>query len=138
MNTIFLSGNLTRDPELRQTTSGTAVCHFSIAVRRPNCTPENPITDFFDCNAWRGTAELCAKYLVKGSKVAVQGKLTTRTYEDRNGAKVKAFEVEVETVEFFTPRTETQPEVTRATKEREPQQMGMDRISEIQDNQLPF
>ena len=61
-----------------------------------------------------------------------------RTYEDRNGAKVKAFEVEVETVEFFTPRTETQPEVTRATRERVPQQMGMDRLSEIEDNQLPF
>ena len=138
MNTIFLSGNLTRDPELRQTQSGVSVCHFTIAVRRPNCSPDNPITDFFDCNAWRSTAEICNKYLTKGAKVSVQGKLTTRSYEDRNGAKVKAFEIEVETVEFFSAKPETQPEVTRATRERAPQQMEMDRLSEIEDNQLPF
>lgn len=133
MNQITISGNLTRDPEVRQTQSGVVVCHFAVAVKLPNCAPENPVTDFFDVNAWRGTGEACARYLKKGSKVVVQGKLTTRTYESREGQKVKAYEVEADSVEFMTV-PETAPEATRASRER----ITPDRITEIEDNQLPF
>ena len=105
MNKVFLIGNLTRDPELTETSSGIAVCRFSIAVR---CDYKNADgeydTDFFNCQAWRGTAEAIGRYTRKGNKLAVSGSLQNRSYEDRNGEKRTVTEVQVQDVEFLTPR----------------------------------
>ena len=88
MNKVILVGNLTRDPELAQTPSGISVCKFSIAVNRDytNANGERD-ADFINIVTWRNLADNCAKYLVKGSKVAVCGSLQTSSYEDRNGEK---------------------------------------------------
>ena len=75
MNKVYLIGNLTRDPEMRTTASGIAVCNFSIAVNRRYKNPQTgqTETDFFNIVAWRQLAELCCKYLTKGRKVAIFG-----------------------------------------------------------------
>ena len=76
MNKVFLIGNLTRDPELSTTNSGISVCRISIAVSRRFANADGSReTDFFNVVAWRAIAENCAKYLKKGSKIAVMGKL---------------------------------------------------------------
>lgn len=90
MNSINLVGRLTADPELRYTQNGTAVCSFTLAVDRPRV---KDTTDFINCVAWRQPGEYLSKYGHKGSITAVSGCLTSRKYEDKNGAKRVAYEV---------------------------------------------
>ena len=87
MNKVFLIGNLTKDPEMRSTQSGVAVCNFSIAVNRrfKNANGEQE-TDFLNVIAWRQLAELCGKYLAKGRKVAVTGSIQTEPTRRRTEA----------------------------------------------------
>lgn len=105
MNKVFLIGNLTRDPELTETSGGVSICRFSIAVNR-NYTNANGerVTDFFNCLAWRSTAEAVARYTQKGNKISVAGSLENRNYEDREGNKRTVTEIQVQEVEFLTPR----------------------------------
>lgn len=91
MNKVHLIGNLTRDPEVRYTQSGKAVCTFSIAVN--DGYGENKKAYFFPVVVWNKSAEACGKSLHKGSKVAVTGKLTSRQYENSEGKKVTVFEI---------------------------------------------
>ena len=106
MNKVFLIGNLTRDPELTETPSGVAVCHFSIAVNRNYASQDGERqTDFFNCTAWRGQAETIARYTKKGNKVAVSGSVQLRNYEDNQGVKRTAVDIIVQDVEFLTPKT---------------------------------
>lgn len=107
MNKVFLIGNLTHDPELTQTPSGVDVCHFSIAVNRNYRQGDGEVlTDFFNCTAWRGLAENVSKYLKKGNKVAVEGAVQIRTYEDNQGVKKIAVDIICNNVEFLTPKTD--------------------------------
>lgn len=107
MNKITIIGNLTKAPELRSTQDGTPVCGFTVAVNRPK-TKNNPEpgADFFNVNAWRGLGENCAKFLDKGRKVAVTGRISLRTWE-KDGKHGASLEVLAEDVEFLTSRTET-------------------------------
>ena len=91
LNKIVTIGRLTRDPEVRYTQSGKAVCTFSIAV--DDGYGENKKAYFFPVVVWGKTAETCGKSLTKGRKVAVTGKLTTRQYENNEGKKVTVFEI---------------------------------------------
>jgi single-strand DNA-binding protein len=95
MNSINLIGRMTATPELKQTTTGKAVCNFDIAVDRPR---QKDVTDFFTVVAWNGTAEYVCKYATKGENLAVCGVLTTRAYEDRDGNKRKVYEILADTV----------------------------------------
>lgn len=105
MNRVFLIGNLTRDPELTETSSGVSVCRFSIAVCRNYKNSDGEYdTDFFNCQAWRGIAESIARYVRKGNKVAVTGSLQNRSYEDSKGDKKTVTEIQVQDVEFLTPK----------------------------------
>lgn len=105
MNKVFFIGNLTRDPELTETASGVSVCKFSIAVNRNYTNGDGEReTDFFDCTAWRGTAEAIARYCKKGNKIAVTGSVQTRTYEGNDGVKRLAVDVIVQETEFLTPK----------------------------------
>jgi single-strand DNA-binding protein len=106
MNKVFLIGNLTRDPELTETSSGIPVCHFSIAVNRNYSSQDTERqTDFFNCTAWRATAETIARYTKKGNKVAVGGSIQLRNYEDNQGVKRTAVDIIVQDIEFLTPKT---------------------------------
>ncbi len=106
MNKVFLIGNLTRDPELTETAGGVSVCHFAIAVNRSYTAQDGERqTDFFNVTAWRGLADTVAKYVKKGSKVAVSGSIQIRNYEDNQGNRRTAVDVIAQDVEFLTTKT---------------------------------
>ena len=105
MNKVFLIGNLTRDPESRETPSGVTMCRFAIAVQRPYSSQDGERqTDFFECTAWRGLGETIARYTKKGNKVAVSGSIQLRNYEDNQGVKRTAVDIIVQDCEFLTPK----------------------------------
>lgn len=104
MNKVVIIGNTTKDIELRQTSSGTAVVQFSIAVKRNFKTNGQYESDFFECVAYNKTAELIAQYVKKGDKVAVDGRLQARNYTNKEGRKVYVTEIIVENVEFLASK----------------------------------
>lgn len=108
LNRIILIGRLTRDPDLRYTTNGIAVCNFTLAVDRKfkNAQGEKE-TDFFDIQAWRKLGELCANYLTKGKLAAVDGEVHIRTYDGQDGQKRRAIEVQADNVRFLSPKGES-------------------------------
>ena len=105
MNKAILIGNLTRDPEVRTTGSGTTVCTFTIAVNRrfQNQAGER-VSDFFNIVAWRQLGELCGKYLSKGRKVSVIGEIQNRSYDAKDGSKRYITEIIADEIEFLTPK----------------------------------
>jgi single-strand DNA-binding protein len=102
LNRIILIGRLTADPELRYTPSGTAVAQFTLAVdrNRPNQNGERE-TDFINIVVWQKLGELCAQYLRKGRMAAVDGRLQIRSYENKEGQKVRVAEVVADNVRFL-------------------------------------
>ncbi len=107
MNKVFLIGNLTRDPELSETSGGVSVCHFAIAVNRSYTSSDGERqTDFFNVTAWRGLADTIARYVKKGSKVAVSGSVQIRNYEDNQGNRRTAVDVIAQDVEFLTTKAQ--------------------------------
>ena len=101
MNKIILIGNLTKDPELSETSSGIAVCKFSLAVRRARANAEGEHeTDFFSCTAWRGLAETICRYVQKGDKLGVIGEVQFREYTDNQGVKKTSTNVIVQEIDF--------------------------------------
>ena len=106
-NKVILVGNMTADPELKQTTSGTSVCSFSIAVNRRFTKPEQgqQTVDFINIVTWRQSAEFVSRYFKKGNPILVCGQLQTRTWTDNQGAKRYATEVVADEVSFVGPAT---------------------------------
>ena len=104
MNVVILTGNICNDIEMRQTASGKSVIQINLAVKRPY---SKDTTDFIPCVVWNQQAEFLGKYAHKGSKIAVTGKLTSRSYEDRQGNKRTAYEVLVDTVELLDKKEQT-------------------------------
>ena len=111
MNKVYLIGNLTRDPELSETPSGVAVCKFGIAINRNYANAEGKRdADFFNVVVWRSKAENCAKYLTKGSKVAIEGTIQIRSYQDKDDIKRYVTEIIAEDVEFLSKAEESKTE----------------------------
>jgi single-strand DNA-binding protein len=107
INRVVLVGNLTRDPELRHTPSGTPVCSLRIAVnsRRKDETgqwADKP--NYFSVTVWGQQGENCAQYLAKGRPVAIDGRLDWREWEGQDGNKREAVEIVAETVQFLGSR----------------------------------
>ena len=102
MNKVFLIGRLGADPEMRSTTQGIPVTNFNIAVdRRFKKADGTKETDWFTIIAWRQLGELCNQYLKKGQQVAVDGSIQTRSYENKEGQKVKVFEIVADNIQFL-------------------------------------
>ena len=132
MNKVILVGNLTRDPEYRTTPSGAAVCNFSIAVQRRFANQQGVReADFINCVAWGKNGELCQRYLHKGMKIALEGRIQTRTYDDKDGKKVYVTEIIVEHHEFCESKKQSD-----SGSYAEPAQ-GFTEIDE-DDSDLPF
>lgn len=130
MNKVILIGRLAADPETRTTSGGNSVCTFRLAVQRRHKNQDGTRTaDFIGVVAWRQTAELCARYLAKGRKVAVRGSLQTRSYDAQDGSKRYVTEVVADEVEFLTPQNAQNGGETAA------EAAG---FTEIQDDDLPF
>ncbi|WP_067924026.1 single-stranded DNA-binding protein [Alicyclobacillus shizuokensis] len=107
LNRVVLIGRLTADPELRYTNSGTAVASFTLAVDRPRTNQNGETeTDFIPIVVWSKMAENCAQYLRKGRLAAVDGRIQVRSYENREGQRVRVTEVIAENVRFLD-RAET-------------------------------
>lgn len=126
MNKVILIGNLTREPEMRETTSGHPCAKFTIAINQSEGK-----TLFIDCVAWRTLAENVGKYVHKGGKVAVIGKLEDYTFVDRNGEQRKGYQVTCSEVEFLIrPQPVQQPET--------PKQPQQQMIEVEDDGDMPF
>lgn len=110
MNICTLMGRLTSNIELKNTNNGTSVASFTLAVDR-KYTPKGQErqTDFINCVAWRHTAEFLSKWFGKGDMVAVKGEIQTRNYEDKNGNKRTATEVNVDEAWFCGKKNESEP-----------------------------
>ena len=103
----IITGNLTRDPELRNTPSGASVCSFSVAVNRTyrGTDGENKEeVNYIDCSAWGKLGEMIAQYAKKGSGVLVSGRLSQRSYEDKSGVKRSRVEIVAEDFNFIGSR----------------------------------
>lgn len=135
MNKVYLIGNLTRDPELSNTTSGVAVCRLSIAVGRRFANADGSRdTDFFNVTAWRATAENCARYLKKGSKIAVVGSIQTRNYERNDGTKGFAIDIVADEVEFLSTKNDGSSESGITANSSAP----VSDLQPVDDDSLPF
>ena len=112
LNKAIIMGRITADLELRSTTNGKSVTQFTVAVDRNFVKQgEERQTDFIQCVAWGQTAEFISKFFGKGSLIAVEGRIQTRSYEDKSGNKRTAVEVIVEKSSFTgEKKQERQPE----------------------------
>lgn len=139
MNKMFIIGNLTRDPEIKETPNGVSVCSFSVAVNALSSNEENAV-DFFPVKVWRGLGESCARYLRKGSKVAVVGTLRTRTWEDSQGIKKFGIELIASDVQFLSSSrgiNEDEPPASKPVKEdKKPARKALPDLDD--DSDIPF
>ncbi len=105
MNRIILIGRLTKDPELRTISNGAVTSSFTLAVNRTftNQNGERD-TDFINCVAWRRQAENISKYCTKGTMIALEGRLQTRSYDAQDGSKRYVTEVVADNVTFLSPK----------------------------------
>lgn len=108
MNKIMLIGRLTRDPEIRYSTNdnNTAIARYTLAVNRPFRKNGEQQADFLPCIAFGKTAEFAEKYLAKGMRVAVEGRIQTGSYTNQEGQKIYTTDVVVERQEFLEKRAD--------------------------------
>lgn len=107
MNKSLLTGRLVKDLELRKTQSGTSVISFTLAVKKRFKQEGEHDADFIQCTAWGKTAETMHQYLRKGSLIGVEGRITTGTYQDKDGRTVYTTDVTVENFDFLESRDST-------------------------------
>lgn len=153
MNHVCLMGRLTAEPELRRTQSGKDVLSFTLAINRGYGDKRS--ADFPSCVAWEGTAKFISQYFRKGSLIAVEGSLRTRSYEDKNGNKRFIMEVLVDNAHFtgersnksvddtdqygeFTPPPPPLPASESAYSSSYHNELKMDYLEVPEDEDLPF
>ena len=154
MNKVFLIGRLSRDPELRHTTSGTAVCQINVAISRPVSQGSEPQTDFINVVVWNKQAENVARYLTKGRQIAIEGRIQTRSYDNNEGKRTYVTEVIASNVEFLgsandnnrttntnsfdeNPFDSMEPIMDTTSVDNDPFASFGEKV-EISDNELPF
>ena len=136
MNKVFMMGRLTADPEVRYTNGekATAVARYTLAVNRKIKREGEPEADFFVCTCFGKLAEFAEKYLTKGTKLIVTGRIENDNYTNRDGQKVYGTKIMIEEQEFAESKgsTESKP------KEEEPSGEGFMNIPDGLDEELPF
>lgn len=138
MNKIILMGRLTRDPDIRysQGQNATAVASFSLAVDRKFKRDGEPDADFFNCSAFGRTAEFCEKFVTKGTKVMLEGRLQNDNYTDRNGNKVYSVKVYVDAIEFAESKKANEEQASNPAPDSG--RDGFMQIPDIDMDDLPF
>jgi len=134
-------GNLTRDPEYRESANGTSICTFSIAVNRPKDKDGNSKADFIPVKALGKQAEVCSRYLHKGSRIGVVGTLTSYTYETDDGQRHFKMEVLMQDLTFLgdAGQGQGQPRQQQSTGGQTPTTApDPDSFTEVDDDELPF
>ena len=136
MNVFVGIGRLTADPELRYTNSNKAVCNYTLAIDKGN----GDGADFLRCVCWEKTAEFAAKYLHKGTKIAVTGSVQTSKYEDKDGKSVNKTEILVRSHDFCEKASQpNQPAQPQANTQPAPMPANLSDFEEvISDGVLPF
>lgn len=140
-NKVFMIGNLTKDVDIRTTNNGKSVASISLAVKRNFKNDKGEYdTDFFNVVVYGAQADNCAKYLKKGSKISVVGRLQTRDYEAKDGTKRYVTEIVTEEVEFLSqPTTTTKGNDLKAKLEQASMKDTNTELVEIEDDDsLPF
>ena len=133
MNHWVGSGRLTRDPNVKYTQSGKAYASFTLAIDRRKSGEGNPQADFISCVAWEKTAEVISQYCTKGKKIAVEGRIQTRSYDANDGTKRYVTEVVVQSMEFCDSKG------CGASSTAPPEQQGMFEGSRaVADSDIPF
>ena len=147
MNKAILIGNLARDPETRNTPSGVSCTTFTVACNRRFVNQQGVReADFINCVAWRQNADFVARYLTKGSKVAVEGSIQTRSYDAQDGTKRYVTEIVVDNIEFAGSRGEASrprdeaplPPVPPAGNPGAGSGSAPGGFTEVEDDELPF
>ena len=147
MNKVILVGRLTKEPELRATATGVNVCSFTVACDRKYAKQgEERKADFINCIAWRQTGEGIAKYFTKGTRIALEGTLQTRSWTDNEGKTRYATEVIVENWEFAQSKNESATLSTAPTENTTQSNFTTDYDNQadigdfmpIEDDDLPF
>ena len=142
MNKAILIGNLTKDPESNIIGDNTSVCKFTIAVNRSYTKKDGTRdADFIPIVCWRGTADICSRYLRKGSKVGICGNIQTRSYEANDGTKRYITEVVADEVQFLSSKgssngyddVEELPEVSKKNSTNRASE-----LKPVEDVELPF
>ena len=139
LNNTTLQGRLVATPELKTTQTGLSVTSFTLAVER-DYTPkgQDKVTDFIDIVAWRQTAEFVTRFFGKGDLIIVQGAIQTRSYEDKNGNKRKAFEIVADKAHFCGTKSSEPTEQQRANLDGLKGKAGLDVETEEIGDDLPF
>lgn len=118
MNKTLLVGRLSKDPELKYTQSGTAVCNFTVAVNRRTKNAEgNYDADFISCTAWNKTAEFVGQYFTKGQTIGLEGRIQNRSYDAQDGSKRFVTEVVAEQVEFVGSKPQNENKASQMGQE---------------------
>ena len=134
MNTVILSGRLTKDTDLKTCNSGTEVCNFTVAVDRRVKKGEDKQADFIDCTAWGKSATFINNYFHKGDGISITGRIESRKYTDKDGHNRVAWGVTVEETEFPLGKNGTGNTVSQATDNSAP---NFETLPE-DDGDLPF
>ena len=137
MNRVCLMGRIGRDLELKKTNSGVSVVSFPLAVDRNYKRDGEKETDFIDVVAWRSTAEFVNKYFTKGHMAAVEGRLQTRDWTDKNGNKRRSYEVQADSVYFADNSRSEGNDTTAPQYATESAAGGFAEVSE-DESELPF
>ena len=127
MNRVDFIGRITRDLEVKATPTGKSVLNFSVAIPRFH---REDGADFVNCVAWNKTAENMGRFLKKGDRISVSGRLQSRNYEDKDGKKVYTTEILAEEVEFLEPR--------KNNEESAPVSTASDIFKDVNPEDCPF
>lgn len=144
INKVMLTGNLTRDPELRQTSGGMSVLGFGIAVNDRHKNSQTgeweDYPNFLDCTLFGARADALVKYLTKGTKVAIEGKLRYSTWE-REGQRRSKIEIIVDNIEFMSPKnfsSAAQPQVQESAEPQTNKVSSIDTNADAYGDEIPF
>lgn len=138
MNKLIIIGNLTKDPELRTTTSGINVCSFTVAVNKTNKRHDpdsRPEADYFRVTAWRELGDICAKWLIKGKKVCVVGSVSVSSYTGQDGKNYANLEVLAQDVEFLSPAGTVEQDRPQERPQQADEAKG---FTAVETDELPF
>ena len=140
MNKVILVGRMAKDPELKQTSTGNVVGNFAVAVDRRFKRDGQPAADFFNVVAWNKPAELINQYLHKGDRIALNGRLQTRSYDAKDGSKRYITEVVLEEFDFIGSKSDHQQESKPQAKSDYQSTLTADSSFNmmVEDDSLPF
>lgn len=140
INKVILVGRITKDPELRKTQSGASVVSFTLACNRRVKQEGQPEADFINCQAWGKTAEVICQYVFKGHLLGLEGRIQTRSYDDKDGKRVYVTEVVCDSVQFLESKKASTEQAVANTQSYDALENDLNSVDslDIASDDLPF